>query len=100
MTLNVDNLVRRLAAILTDIEGMESVDLDHLANSPLPEGDTSGEETKARKMLRGLLRSCRFGHLDILARRPRKRLSSRHRRALTSSTSCHCQMAVLTVSMC
>ena len=38
MTINVDNLVRRLAAILTDIEGMESVDLDPLANSPLPEG--------------------------------------------------------------
>ena len=40
MTRNADNLVRCLAAILTDIEGMESVDLDDLANSPLPEGDT------------------------------------------------------------
>ena len=66
MTSNADNLVRRLAAILTDIEGMESVDLDDLANSPLPEGDTFSEETKARKMVRGLLRSFRIGHLDTL----------------------------------
>ena len=64
MTNDVDNLLRRLAALLTDIEGMESAKLDPLANSPLPKGATSGEDT-ARKLLRGLLRSRNLGFRDL-----------------------------------
>ena len=64
MTNDVDNLLRRLAALLTDIEGMESAKLDPLANSPLPKGATAGEDA-ARKLLRGLLRSRNLGFRDL-----------------------------------
>lgn len=60
----IHDLIRRQAAILTEIEAQESVDLEHLANSALPTGETSGEDA-ARKLLRGLIRSRNIGFGDL-----------------------------------
>ena len=61
MTINVDDLVQRQAAILAEIDDLNREELEFLANSPLPEDAVSSGDDKARKLLRGLVRSRNVG---------------------------------------
>ena len=62
---NLDDLVRRQAAILAEIDGLDNGELESFANSPLPEDAVSSEIKKARKLLRGLLRTWNVGSDDL-----------------------------------
>ena len=70
MTTNFDDLVRRQAAILAEIDGLDNGELESFANSPLPEDAASSEIKKARKLLRGLLRTGNVGSGDLKINRP------------------------------
>ena len=61
MTTNLDDLVRRQAAILAEIDGLDKGELESFANSPLPEDAVSSENRKAWKLLCGLLRTRNVG---------------------------------------
>ena len=65
MSINIDDLVQRQAAILAEIDRLNGEELEPLFNSALPEGAVSGEAEKARKLLRGLLRSRNVGSDDL-----------------------------------
>ena len=67
---NLDDLVRRQAAILAEIDGLDNGELESFANSPLPEDAVSSEIKKARKLLRGLLRTWNVGSGDLKINRP------------------------------
>ena len=41
MSVNIDNLVQRQAAIFAEIDSLSGQELESLANSPLPEGAVS-----------------------------------------------------------
>ena len=70
------------------------------ANSPLPEDAVSSEDKKARKLLRGLLRTWNVGSgdLTIIWRGPTTQASSRRRLVFSLSIFCHCLKAALTAS--
>ena len=95
---NLDDLVQRQAAILADIDGLDSGELESFANSPLPEDAVSSEIKKARKLLRGLLRTRNVGSddLKITRRGPTTRVSSRRRLGFSLSTFCHSLKAAST----
>ena len=61
MTFSVDDLVQRQASILAEIDNLNGEELESLANSPLPEDAVSDEIKKARKLLRGLVRTGNVG---------------------------------------
>ena len=66
MAANIDDLVQRQAAILAEIDRLSSEELDFLGNLPLPEGAGSSWKNKARKLLRGLVRSRRVGQATLI----------------------------------
>ena len=62
---NLDDLVKRQAPILAEIDGLDKGELESFANSPLPEDAVSSENRKAQKLLRGLLRTWNIGGGDL-----------------------------------
>ena len=61
MGINIDDLVQRQASILAEIDNLSGEELESFANSPLPEDAVSSEMKKARKLLRGLVRTRKSG---------------------------------------
>ena len=61
MAANIDDLVQRQASILAEIDRLNGQELEFLAQSALPEGAGSSGNDKARKLLRGLVRSRKVG---------------------------------------
>jgi hypothetical protein len=62
---NVGDLVQRQASILAEIDNLSREELESFANSPLPKDAVSSEIKKARKLLRGLLRTRNVGSNDL-----------------------------------
>ena len=56
MSVAIEDLVQRQASILAELDNLIGQDLEHLANSPLPDGAASDREMKARKLVRALAR--------------------------------------------
>ena len=96
---NLDDLVQRQASILAEIDNLNDGELESFANSPLPEDAVSSEIKKARKLLRGLLRTGNVGSGDLKItseRRPTTRVSSRRRLVFSLSIFCRCPKAAST----
>lgn len=65
----MDELVRQQAAILTEIDHLNREQLEFFANLPLPEDGVPEQDSRARKLLRGLVRSFIVGktyHLNLI----------------------------------
>ena len=65
MAVNIDNLVQRQASVLAEIDRLNSRELDFLGNPPLPESAGLSCNSKARKLLRGLVRSRSVGQATL-----------------------------------
>jgi hypothetical protein len=57
LTNRLDDIVRRQASILSEIDRLDRAELEFLANSPLAENTIPSEDDKARRLIRGLVRS-------------------------------------------
>lgn len=67
MSRAIDDLVQRQASIFTDLSQLDTPDFEFLANSTLAEDTDSSVAAMGRKLLRGIVRTQRFGTAQIMS---------------------------------